>query len=109
MGTQKPTSTEADQIKGLRGVVNFMDCLSQGGFSQIRAIAKLALAQLERPDGYHHPELIAHALSAIWGKAEEIENCINSEAEMVGCNYVDEAERRRWDAHAAARQERTAP
>ena len=108
MATQKITTSDADKIKSLQGAVNFMDCLAQGGFSEIKAIAKLALAHLEHPDGYHHPELIAHALNAIWGKAEQIENCINSEAELVGCNYVDEAERRRWDAQAATRQDRTA-
>lgn len=101
MATQTTTTTEADQIQKLRNTVNLVDCLAQGGFSQISAIARLALAQLEHPDGYRHPELIAEALNAIWYKAEEVENCINSQAEMVGCNYVDEAQRRRW---AAAKQ-----
>ena len=27
-----------------------------------------------------------------------LSNCVNSTAEHVGCNHVDDAERRRWDA-----------
>ena len=33
----------------LRSAISDMDCLSQGGFSSIAAIAKLALAALENP------------------------------------------------------------
>jgi len=88
----------------LRNAVEFMDSLSQNGFSEISAIAKLALAWLETPDGHRHLDVIAHALSTIWGKADDIQNCINSQAEEVGCHYVDDAERRRWDAQRAARE-----
>lgn len=38
-------------IQGLRDAVNTMDSLSQNGFSEIAAIAKLALRSLESPDG----------------------------------------------------------
>lgn len=91
-------------VQKLRDTVEFMDSLAQGGFSEISAIAKLALAQLEHPDGYRHPENIALALSAICGKADDIMNCINSEAEQVGCNYVDDALSRRQAARAAFSQ-----
>lgn len=92
------------EVQKLRNAVEFMDCLSQGGFSEIASIAKLALSSLETPDGYRHLDNIANALKAIWGKADNIQNCINSEAEQVGCNYTDDDQRRRWDALRQARE-----
>ena len=104
MATETVNQTaKPEDIKTLRDTVEFMDSLAQDGFSEISAIAKLALAQLEHPDGYLHPEIIAQALRAIWGKADNIANCINSEAEQVGCNYVDPALTRRQAARAAHR------
>ncbi len=99
----KPTAAVTAQ-HDFCSTINFMDCLSQGGFSEISSIAKLALSRLETPDGYQHLDDIANALAAIWGTAERIQNCINSEAELVGCNYVDDAQRRRWDAQHAHRE-----
>lgn len=96
--------SECNDIEKLRAAVTDMDCLSQGGFSEIAAIAKLALASLEHPDGYLHSENIAHALRAIWVKADEVENCINYNAEEVGCNYRDPSTARRYAARAAARE-----
>ena len=92
------------EVQKLRNAVEFIDSLSQCGFSEISSIAKLALARLETPDGYRHLDDIANALNAIWCKAEDIQNCINSQAEEVGCNYVDDAQRRRWDAQRAHRE-----
>ena len=100
-GKPAPAPDFQSDINKLRNTVEFIDCLAQGGFSEISAIARLALAQLERPEGYKHPEVIAHALGAIWGKADEIMNCINNEAEQVGCNYVDESTTRRLAARNA--------
>jgi hypothetical protein len=89
----------------LRNAVEMMDSLSQSGFSEIAIIAKLALKSLETPDGHRSVSMgdIAVALDAIWEKAECIKDRINSEAEQVGCNYVDEAHCRRMDAAYAAR------
>lgn len=72
--------------------------LSPGRVCQIAAIASLALLSMEVPDDFHLRSELAYALSAIRGKAQEIENCINSEAERVGCNYVDERRNRRIKA-----------
>lgn len=96
--------TTGEHVKKLRLAVETMDGLSQDGFAEIAAIAKLALQSLESPDGYRHIDNIVHALKAIWGKAEDVQNCINCEAEGVGCNYVDAAERRRMDARHVARE-----
>mgnify|MGYP000004573891 CR=1 FL=1 len=94
----------APEVQKLRNAVELMDCLSQSGFSEISSIAKLALYHLETSDGYRHLDNIVNALKAIWGKADDIQNCTNSEAEQVGCNYVDDAQRRRWDAQRAHRE-----
>ena len=102
----KQASDESEQqakhILKLRNTVEFMDCLSQDGFSKIRSIARLALASLETPDGHRSVDDIADALAAIWGLAETHQGCINSEAESVGCTYVDTAQERRWKARSGA-------
>lgn len=99
----KPDDTQ-EQIENLRAKIENIDALSQEGFSQISAIAKLALAALEHPYGYLHHENIAKALQAIWNKAENVEDCIGREAEEVGCNYEDQAMKRRYAASYAQRQ-----
>lgn len=92
------TPSAKDATAKLRSVVQEMDCLSQGGFSRIAAVAKLALTRLETPAGHQHIEDIANVLELIWGTADDIQNCINHAAETVGCSYVDEREIRRWQA-----------
>ncbi|MDR1968286.1 MAG: hypothetical protein LBQ32_06275 [Burkholderiaceae bacterium] len=92
-----------EEVRRLRAAVETMDSLSQEGFSEIAAIAKLALISLKTPEGYRHLDGIAYAIGAIRSKAQDVENCINSEAEGVGCNYVKGDEHRRWDARRAAR------
>lgn len=77
----------ADVIK-LHNTIELLDSLSQEGFSQIAAIAGLALAAMQTQAG-NDLEAIAYALQAIKSKARDIENCINAEAEQVGCNYKD--------------------
>ncbi len=93
------------EMQKLRNTVEWMDCLSQDAFSKITTMARLALASLEAPDGHRHLDDIANALGAIWSTAEVAENGINYEAETVGCNYKDEAQRRRWAAARQAREE----
>lgn len=90
-----------DEITKLRTVITEMDALSQEGFSEISAIAELALAALETPDGYSKIENIVQALQVIRKRAMDIENCVNATAEAVGCNYEDEALKRRYAAHRA--------
>ena len=102
----KPRPSAADtQIRDLRNAVGWMDCLAQGGFSEISAIAKLALARLETPEGYRHLDVIASALMVIWSKAEDTQKAITDHAEEFGCAYVDEAEQLRSAAEAAHREE----
>lgn len=104
-----PTMKEDATVRDLRSAVEFMDALSYEGFSEIAAIARLALTALERPEGYESPERIAQALQCIVSKADYIQDGINSQAEQVGCNYVDEAERLRSAARRASMRRDTSP
>lgn len=92
-------------IEQLRNAVTEMDGLAQSGFSEIAAIARLALYAMENPMMSNDLDVFAIAFNAIWSKAKDIENCINVTAETVGCNSVDEAQRRRWDAQWQKRKE----
>lgn len=92
-------ATTTPSIEQLRRAVEDMDGLSQEGFSEISAVAALALKSMETPDTDRHPEHLAQALKIIWSKAEDIQNCINAAAEQVGCNYKDDAQRRRMAAY----------
>lgn len=82
-------------VDDLRDVVELLDGLAQEGLEEINAIASLALAYMENPNSYNHTENLAHALIAIRGRAQMTMSCINSEAEGVGCNHVNQANRRR--------------
>jgi len=90
--------------KQLRRTVTAMDSVAQGAFSEIAAIAKLALASLETPAAYADPESMGIVLTLILDKAMGAEDHINSLAEKVGCNYIDQAERRRSDARRQVRK-----
>jgi len=95
----KTTTSDAQK---LREAIQNIDAMSQGGFSEIAAIAGLALSRLETPEWLLRMEDIARALQAIRSKAQDIENCINAEAESVGGNHTDAAMVRRFEARRAA-------
>lgn len=89
----------SEEISRLQSAITDMDALSQEGFSEIAAIARLTLRAMEAPSTTTRDnEDIAQALRTIWGKADDIQNCINCEAENVGCNWMSEASKRRWAA-----------
>lgn len=95
---------DAPDVKRLQGVIGDMDSLSQAGFSEISAIARLALVALETPEGRSDMEIIAQALISIHSKACDIENVINYQAEEVGCNYRNPNTARRYAAARALRE-----
>lgn len=99
------TKVENSRVQELEETVNTIDQLSQGGFSEIAAIASLALIALETPDGWRSIDDIVTVLETIRKKAKKVENLINVEAEQVGCNYKDEGEQRRWNARFAMTEE----
>ena len=84
-------------VEKLSTAINNMDSLSQQGFSEISSIARLTIAAMESPtiSVKTSNDDVLHILQVIWGIANDIENCINVEAEGVGCHYVSEATQKR--------------
>ncbi len=101
--------TTTSDVQKLREAIENMDGLSQDAFSEIAAIASLALSRFETPNGYLSSEDIVYALRAIRSTAQSTENSINCEAEQVGCNHTDAAMVRRFEARRAAEAMRCAP
>lgn len=75
--------------------VYMMDCMAQSGLAEIVAISKMALHYMEQPQERIHMETLAQALKAIATRADDTMNSITCEAESVGHNYTDAAEKRR--------------
>lgn len=90
-------------IDALRSTVELIDSVSQDAFDRIKALCKLTLLAMEQRARPVEMEDLARVLKQIEQAAEEAENCINVEAENVGCNYKDEEWIRRIDAGAAWR------
>lgn len=88
-------SAQSSSASAHARIITDIDSLSQQGFGQIAAIARLALVAMESPETCRHPEYLAHAFEVIWSIAEDVQNCINAQAEEVGCNYIDPAVSRR--------------
>ena len=81
----------------LQSTIESIDSLSQYGFSRISSIAKIAIMALESPtQNLKTPENIRNALSAIAGMADDVENCINAEAESVGCDHKESKHVNHW-------------
>jgi len=78
---------DQSSIADLRATIQNIDALSQEGFSQISSIASLVLLAMKDPA--RNAVDVEHALRVICGKAHDIEDCINAEAERVGCNHVN--------------------
>lgn len=97
-------SAKSTDIKSLQAAVLDMDRVAREGLSEIAAIAKLALSAMESPTNHPSQETFAKIFSAIWSKAENIENCIYCEAESVGCASADESSLRRLDAYLASQK-----
>lgn len=95
-------SRKSTDVEKLQRAVESMDSLAQQGFSEIAAIAKLALGALQTPSGYVHPETIVQALEVIACKAFDMNNTLNCAAEEVGCNYIDKKLAQRWEARRTA-------
>ena len=83
--TSVPIHPDHPAIRDLRHAVELMDCLSQEGFGQIAAIARCAEVYLGHGPEALQRETVATVLRAICGKADDIQNCINVQADEVGC------------------------
>ena len=89
---------ETVTIEKLREAVHNVDAMSQEGFREIKAVARLTMFALMTPEGQRDTEAIANALQAIWNRAEQSESAINWEAEQVGLQYTDPDMVRRYEA-----------
>jgi hypothetical protein len=98
------TSKENPEIKGLKRAITQIDELSTNGFSEIAAVAKMALAWMETPRGYNDTEVLAAALKTIWEKADTTENSISYEADQVGCATDHDGLKRRLGAKRLHRE-----
>jgi len=85
------TPHKCTDVERLQRVIQNIEWQAQEAFSEIKAVARLALLALENPRTHQAPELIASALSAIWEKAEIAEDGITTEADSVGCTQVNTA------------------
>lgn len=88
----------AAQVAAHAETIRTMDGLSQDGFGHIAAMARVALLAFESEVKSQNLDAFAGVFEAIRGIAEDMENCINVEAEQAGCNYVDPVHARRGDA-----------
>ena len=105
MGTSSPgvtTPSPCTDLRTLQSTITTMDCLSQLGFQEISAISSLALLALESPAEVRFMENLAHALSVIKQKADDIMDCINSTAEGLGLERRDTSAERRRSAYRSA-------
>jgi len=87
-------SSDHPAIRDLRHAVELMDCLSQEGFGQIAAMARCAEAFVDQSPDAPQPDTLRQVLRAIRGKADDIQNCINVQADEVGCAWLEQLVRR---------------
>lgn len=99
-----PCTGTTPEINSLRAMITNLDALSQEGFDEIKAIAQLALRSMETPEGAADLEGIAIALQTILGRADDVEDAINTDAGSVGCAWVDVGAERRRSARLAAKE-----
>lgn len=90
------------RISDLEGAVTDIHGLAMEGLSQIEAIARVSLLAMQTPDAYRFPENIAMTLEVIWSIAQNIQGCVGSEAENVGCAQPCTASERRKAARLTA-------
>lgn len=92
----------AAEAQRLRNSVKDMDAMSQEGFGNIEALARVTLLALKTPDAHRSTELIARVLEAIRGIAQTSLDAVNSTAEAVGCNWFEADELHRAEARRVA-------
>lgn len=97
---QPPKRKQDDPVR-LQETIADMDAISQDGFSRISALTELLLSTMESPDCFPSMANVAHVLALIRATAFDHENSVNSLAEDMGCNFINDRERRRWAAEEA--------
>lgn len=103
-GADRQAAKAPPERNVLESTIIDMDAVTQGALKEIESVAKMALQWMESPDGVKHLEVVAHALRAIWSRAEQANEVIGHLATEVGCAWVDEESKRRYDAYVIAQQ-----
>ncbi len=98
----KLAANQEDQyrVRDLEDAVTSIHGLAMEGLSQIEAVARVSLLAMQTPEAYRFPENIAMTLEVIWSIAQNIQGCVGSTAEDVGCAERDTAHDRRLAARA---------
>ena len=97
-----PENTHAQK---LATALHEMDRFVQQGCAEVSALAQLALAWLEIPEGHQRLDVVAQALVTIRNSAESLAEFAGSEARVMNCEYEDQAEVRRSEAAKVAAEE----
>ena len=85
-------ATSHDTQTALSAAVEDIDALSQEAFTEIAALARLAVRAIKSGDHDAITDAVI-ALQAIQTRARDGENDINALAEQVGCNYKNPSRR----------------
>lgn len=96
---------ENTQTQKLATALHEMDRFVQQGCAEVSALAQLALAWLEIPEGHQRLDVVAQALVTIRNSAESLAEFAGSEARVMNCEYEDQAEVRRSEAAKVAAEE----
>lgn len=82
---QKPSPLAKHSLDVIDLTLRDVKSLSESGFDEISAIARMATLWLESPHQCANPnEVIKHALNLIWSKACEMDNSIGCQLETLG-------------------------
>lgn len=96
-------SLNADQLlERMRDALNEIDTMSTHSFGGIRAMATCALAYMQTPDAYQHPDVLARIFGSIRAITDDAENYINATAGEFGCDHKDKEWLARMDARRLA-------
>ncbi len=81
------------RVQRLESSVTDIDAISQEGLTEITALCRMTQFVLEMTgDKKGIVKDLYQVLNIIKTKAGELENCINSQAELLGCNWIEGAD-----------------
>ncbi|KVD26431.1 hypothetical protein WI83_25735 [Burkholderia ubonensis] len=69
--------------------------MCQVKLEQITALTTTLLRAMETAEFWRFPNTLSDVVGLIQHTADDLSNYVNSAAEEVGCNYIDELERAR--------------
>ncbi|KVC77161.1 hypothetical protein WI76_17585 [Burkholderia ubonensis] len=86
---------QSTDIQELRNQIESIDSMCQVKLEQITALTTTLLRAMETPEFWRFPNTLRDVVGLIQHTADDLSNYVNSVAEEVGCNYIDELERAR--------------